>query len=104
MFACSGYKNFVFKDLMVAFALLLHKQLTHHLNHLSSRNLMNLVSLLLSKARGSYGVLFKRQCNINAKRNLSMWNPENLASLLICIDLKWKKKSIDSNKVTNTAF
>ena len=68
---CTEYKNFLFKDSIVAFvvfALLLHKQLTHHLNCLSSRNPMSLVLLPLDKARKNYGVLFTRQCNIYTKR------------------------------------
>jgi len=68
---CTEYKNFLFKDSIVAFvvfALLLHKQLTYQLNCLSSRNPMSLVLLLLDKARKSYGVLFTRLCNIYTKR------------------------------------
>ena len=65
---CTDYKNFVLKDSIVTLALPLHKQLTHHLNHLFSRNPMSLVLLPLNKACKSYGTLFRWLCNIYAKQ------------------------------------
>ena len=65
---CTEYKKFVFKDSIMPPTLLLHKQLMHYLNFLSSRNPISLVLLPPNKAHESYGVLFRRQCNIYAKR------------------------------------
>jgi len=46
---CSEYQNLAFKGFILPFALILHKQLIHQLNRLSSRDLMNQVLLLLNK-------------------------------------------------------
>ena len=52
----------VLKDSIVALALLLHKQLAHHLNCLSSRNPMSLVLLPLNKAHKSYMAFCLESC------------------------------------------
>ena len=57
----------MFKDSIAAFALLLHKQFTHHLSRLFSRNPMSVVLSSSNKVCESYGALLRRQCNLYTK-------------------------------------
>ena len=79
-------QSFVFKVSIVDFTLLLHKQITHHLNYFCLRNPMSLVSLSSKKACENYGALFKRQCKIYVKRNAE------------------SDKYFDMNKMANFSF
>ena len=58
----SEHVNFAVQGSFIASPSLLHKELIHESNRLSSRNLINQTSCLSTKVRGSYGALFRGRC------------------------------------------
>ena len=58
----SEHVNFAVQGSFLASPSLLHKELTHESNRLSSRNLINQTLCLSTNVRGSYGDLFRRRC------------------------------------------
>ena len=80
----SEHVNFAVQGSFLASPSLLHKELTHKSNRLSSRNLINQTSCLSTKVRRSYGTLFRgRYYFIRNGRN-PFGNPEYLTQVLIC--------------------
>ena len=76
--------NFAVEHSFLASPSLLHKELTHESNCLSSRNLINLTSCLSTQVRGSYGALFRRWCYFIRNGHNPFRNPEYLTQGLIC--------------------
>ena len=83
----SKHVTFMVQGSFLASPSLLHKELTHELNCLSSRNLINQTSCLSTKVHGSYGVLFRKRCYFIRNGHNLFGNPEYLTQVLICVTL-----------------
>ena len=79
----SEHVNFAVQGSFLAPPSLLHKELTHESNRLSSRNLINQTSCLSTKVRGSYGALFRRRCYFIRNRCNLFGNPEYFTQVLM---------------------
>ena len=75
--------NFAVQGSFLAPPSLLHKELTHESNRLSSRNMINQTSCLSTKVRGSYGALFRGWCYFIRNGRNPFGNPEYLTQVLI---------------------
>ena len=80
----SEHVNFAVQGSFLASTSLLHKELTHESNRLSSRNLINQTSCPSTKVRGSYGALFRGRCYFIRNGRNPFGNPEYLTQVLIC--------------------
>ena len=79
--------NFAVQGSFLASPSLLHKELTHESNRLSSRNLINQTLCPSTKVRGSYGALFRGRCYFIRNGCNPFGNLEYLTQVLICSDV-----------------
>ena len=93
----SEHVNFAVQGSFLASPSLLHKELTHESNHLSSRNLINQISCLSTKIRGSYGALFRGRCYFIRNGRNPFGNPEYLTQVLVCMDNAFVRLSMHAS-------
>ena len=82
----SEHVNVAVQGSFLASPSLLHKELAHESNRLSSRNLINQTSYPSTKVRGSYGALFRGRCYFIRNGRNPFENPEYLTQVLICLE------------------
>ena len=81
----SEHVNFAVQGSFLASPSLLHKELTHESNRLSSRNLINQTSCLSTRVHGCYDALFRRWCYFIRNGRNPFRNPEYLTQVMIWI-------------------